>query len=896
MSLAPGTRLGAYEVIGLIGAGGMGEVYRARDTRLNRDVAIKVLPDAFASDADRLARFKREAQVLASLNHPNIASIYGIEENVRALILELVDGPTLADRIAHGPIPLDEALPIARQIADALEAAHEHGIIHRDLKPANIKVTPDGHVKVLDFGLAKAVAETSSVRLQADLSASPTITSPAMTHGGMILGTAAYMSPEQARGKPIDRRTDMWAFGCVLFEMLTGARTFEGEEVSDTLAEILKSEPDFKKLPRETPPAIVRLLRRCLAKDRKARLSDAGVARIEIDDARSAVAWDPQIPVTTRPRTRLAGAVVLTAIVTAAIAAAVAIGLRPDPPRPVRRFAITVAPDIQLAGGGRRWLAVSPDGSRLVYGANGHLQMRPLDSLETTEIPETNGATQPFFSPDGRWIGFWQNGQLKKWELSGGPTMRVCTIPLPWGATWEADGAIWFAKASDGIWKVPADGGEPVQVIAMDTKKEETAESPQPLPGGDAVLFTLNSAALAKSTRDQIESAQLVVQSLRTGARTTIGSGGADGRYLPSGHIVYMRQGTLVSVPFDLLRLAVTGPTVTVAEQILQGSPGGGIGRGGRSTAGQFTLSSEGTLAYVPQATVASERTLVWVDRQGKETPITAPPRAYVYPRISPDGTRIALDVRDENQDIHVWDISRAILTRLTFDPGPDIGPVWSPDGRRIAFTGVGRGVFSHASDGSGAPQSLLQEKTLLYMPTTFTPDGTRLILNDNQGAVFDIRMLAVGTDTAPQALLATSFNEQNASFSSDGRWMAYQSNESGPPEIYVRPFPDVQAGRWQISSSSGTRPTWRGREIFYMGPAGSMMSVQVNTEKGFTHGNAAKLFAGAYLATVTGRTYDVSADGQRFVMIKTGGGKIGSVQIVVVQNWLEELNARAAR
>lgn len=920
MSLAPGARLGAYEIIALIGAGGMGEVYRARDMRLGRDVAIKVVSEAFAGDSERRVRFEREAKLISQLNHPNICGLYHIAdapnpqslipnpETVQFLVLELVDGPTLADRIGQGPLPLDEALPIARQIADALEAAHEHGIVHRDLKPANIKVTPDGNVKVLDFGLAKAMDAGSALPSpQASagkqdpayvLSNSPTITSPANTLGGVILGTAAYMSPEQAKGKPVDRRTDMWAFGCVLFEMLTGRRAFEGEDVSDTLAEILKTEPDLKRLPPDTPPAIARLLRRCLAKDRKARLSDAGVARLEIDEAGSAGAEGPRIPVAARvPRTRLAAAVVLTAIVTAAIAAAIAFTLRSDPPRPVRRFAITLGSDRQFVGAGRRWLALSPDGSRLVYGAN-QLQMRALDSLETTEIAETNGAMSPFFSPDGRWIAFWQNGQLKKRELSGGPPMRLCETPLPWGATWEDDGAIWFAKGVDGIWKVPADGGEPVQVIAMDNKKGEMAESPQPLPGGHAVLFTLNSAALAQSTRAQIESARLVVQSLRTGERTTIVSGGADGRYLPTGHIVYVRQGTLVAVPFDLDRLAVTGSPMQLVERIVQGSAGGGVSSGGRSTAGQYTLSSEGTLAYVPQAMLAPERTLVWVDRQGKETPIAAPPRAYVYPRISPDGTRIALDVRDQEQDIQVWDISRAILTRLTFDPGPDVGPVWSPDGRRIAFAGVGRGVFWHAADGTGTSQPLLEEKARLYAPTTFTPDGTRLIIDENQGAAYGIKMLGIGADPSLKTLLDTSFNEQNAMVSPDGRWMAYQSNESGQYEIYVRPFPDVQAGRWQISASGGTRPTWRGREVFYLGPAPSMMAVQVNTENGFTYGNAAKLFSGPYLATVLGRTYDVSADGQRFLMIKTGGAGTagtGIGQIVVVQNWVEELKRRTS-
>ena len=592
MALSPGTRLGAYEIVGAIGAGGMGEVYRARDTKLDRDVAIKVLPEAFAADPDRIARFQREAKTLASLNHPHIGAIYGLEESngIKALVLELVEGPTLADRIAQAPLPLDEALPIAKQTAEALEAAHEHGIIHRDLKPANIKLKSDGTVKVLDFGLAKAMEPPDVGRNlpSPNLSMSPTITSPAMTMGGVVLGTAAYMSPEQAKGKPVDRRTDMWAFGCVLYEMLTGVRAFEGEDVSDTLAEILKSEPDLKRLPPHTPPAITRLLRRCLVKDRRMRLADAGAARIEIDEAGTPAGHIVQPPASQRSRRApIVAAALASAVAAGAIAVAVALALRPEPAKPLRRFAIEFPPGGQQFAGsaGRRSLALSPDGSRLVYAANQRLNMRQLSSLEPVAIPGTNGAVMPFFSPDGRSLAFFQGGQLRRMDATGGPARPVCDTPLPYGASWESDDAIWFGRAADGIWKVPAEGGgAPVQVIKMDASKAEIAQLPQLLRGGEWVLFTLNSGGTARSVSAQMENSQVVVQSLRTNERKTVIAGGSDGRYLPSGHLVYVTQGSLAVVSFDLDRLMVTGQPVYVADRLVQAGGVGVSGGGGVST------------------------------------------------------------------------------------------------------------------------------------------------------------------------------------------------------------------------------------------------------------------------------------------------------------------------
>ena len=912
MSLAPGVRLGPYEILAAIGAGGMGEVYRARDTRLNREVAIKILPDVFAADADRVARFQREAQVLASLNHPNIAHIHGLEETgtSKALVLELVDGPTLADLIGKGRIPFDEALPIARQIAEALEAAHEHGIVHRDLKPANIKLTRDGTVKVLDFGLAKAMDRTDVGRNFSSagsvgqdpayiLSMSPTITSPAMTMGGVILGTAAYMSPEQAKGKPVDRRTDMWAFGCVLFEMLTGKRPFGGDDVSDTLAAILKSDPDLTTLPSKLPASVSRLIRRCLAKDRRARLSDAAVARLDIEEAMT--------PADVGPASVSGDKSVLRRMFVSlgpALAAGVAVALmmwtmRPvEPPHSVRRFTVELPPETQFGGVARRLLALSPDGSRLVFAANQRLNLRSMDSLEVTPLQGTSGAVMPFFSPDGKAIGFWQDGRLKRMDISGGPALMICETTIPFGASWEEDGSILFAKGPEGIWKVAEQGGQPVQIVSVDSAKGEFAESPQLLPGKSTVLFTVNLGLAAGSRRAALESSQIAVQTLATGARKTVVQGAADGRYVQTGHIVHVRQGALVAVPFDLRRLTTTGGSTAMSEKLAQASSGGGVSAGGFSTVGQYSLSRDGTLAYLQPVSASAERTLVWVDRQGRETPLSgAPPRPYVYPRISPDGTRVAVDIRDQDQDIYVWDSSAEALSRLTFSPSAEISPVWSPDGHRIAFADVGRGVAWRAADGQGGVEYLTDEKSDLHGPMVFTPDGNRLLINEVH--LSDYNVMSVPAQMGPmgpmQPLLNSPSNEQNPTLSPDGKWIAYQSdaNAAGQPEIYVRPFPNVEGGTWQVSSGGGTRPLWIGNEIFYLIQPGVMMAVPVSTRSGFTRQNPVKLFSGQYFSQLNGRTYDVTRDGQRFLMVK-GVGQIGGSRIHLVENWFEEIRRRS--
>jgi hypothetical protein len=787
MHLSAGVRLGPYTILSALGAGGMGEVYRARDTKLNRDVALKVLPEAFMLDPDRLARFKREAQVLASFNHPNIGQIYGLEETdgIRALVLELVEGPTLADRIAQRPVPLDEALAIARQIAEALEAAHEQGVIHRDLKPSNIKLRPDGTVKVLDFGLAKALEPTPGAT---DMSQSPTITSPAMTSMGVILGTAAYMSPEQAKGRPADKRSDVWAFGCVLFEMLTRKRAFEGEDVSDTLASVLKGEPGWSALPGEVPVSIRTLLTGCLAKDPRQRIADLSVALFVINHQGSVVP-PGHAPIPDSGQRARRAALVVTAVVVVGLASGYGgWTLKRTAPRAVTRSTITLPRGDNFSHTGVHVVALSADGSRLVYTANLRLYMRSMDQLEATPIGGTEGGQDtagrnPFFSPDGQW---------------------------------------------------------------------------------------------------------------------------KDARYVPTGHLVYALGGTVLAVAFDVTTLAVTGGAVPLVEDVAQ-----------LNVTAHFAISSEGALVYVPGNAVAGgppKRTLVWVDRQGREDPIKAPPRAYFYPRLSPDGTRVALDLRDQEQDIWIWDLARETLTRLTLGPTFEQYGVWTHDGRAVIFSSsqfggpsAPRSLFRQASDGTGTIEQLTQGAVAQFA-SAVTPDGTAVIfreetppkkLGDRPGT--DLFLLPLVGERRPRPLVQTPADELNAEVSPDGHWLAYQSNESGRHEIYVRPFPNVDAGKRQVSTSGGTQPLWarNGRELFYAS-MGALMRVPLTMGSTFEPGTVTKLLDGPYLLApppALGRMYDVSPDGRRFLMMKesrTSDEPAASARIIFVQNWFEELKRRA--
>jgi serine/threonine-protein kinase len=874
----------------------MGEVYRARDTKLKREVAIKVLPEEFSRDPDRIARFQREAEVLASLNHPNIAAIYDLEEakNATFLVLELVDGETLADRIARGPIPIDEALQIAKSIAEALEAAHEKGIIHRDLKPANVKITPDGKVKVLDFGLAKiAEAQTAT-----DFSYSPTLMSGSAP--GVILGTAAYMSPEQAKGKTADKRADIWAFGVVLYEMLAGKPAFRGETTSDILAAVLKEEPDWSGIPAKAQP----LLRRCLNKDPKNRLQAIGDARVELDELLSGVTE----PITVTPIApsgqlwRRAIVVAVIVLITATVTGAIVWFASRVAPSRVLRFAIMAPNEAAVSlNGVSHDVAMTPDGSRLVYvGANGTtLFVRPLDQLEATPLVRGGALRDPFVSPDGQWVGFFDGFfTLKKVGINGGPAELVARLDsAERGATWVADGTIIFATqaTTTGLQRVSADGGTPAVLTRPDLARGEAGHLwPEWLPGEQAVLYTVTPP-----TGRPIETASIAVLDLRHGRMTILLQGGYHAQYVASGHLVYaVAAGTLRAVGFDARRLIVVGPPTTVAPQVRTTLAG----------AVEAVLARDGTLVYVPRdagsaLSFTSARTLVWVDRQGHETAIAAPPRAYFTPRVSPDGTRVAVGaVVDQNYSIWLWDLARANLTPLTLDPALNALPVWTPDSRRVVFTSNRSGVmnlYSQAADGTGAVERLTESLNIQRV-SAVSPDHTVVFTETSPKTGEDV--MAVPLDGTHQVtpLVQTTFSERNGIVSPDGRWLAYEADDSGPFQINVRPFPNVESGHWRVSV--GTQPLWArgGQELFYVAPDGALMSVAVAGGPAWSAGAPTKVFEGRYVGGTDGpfpRNYDIAADGKRFLMIKASGSDATGAppQIVVVQHFDQELKQRVS-
>jgi WD40 repeat protein len=887
MSIAPGARLGAYEILSPLGAGGMGEVYRARDTRLNRDVAIKVLPDLFAADADRLARFKREAQVLASLNHPHIAAIYGIEEGASgsALILELVEGPTLADRIAQGPIPVDEVLPIARQIGEALEAAHEHGVIHRDLKPANIKLTSDRKVKVLDFGLAKA---TEARRDQ--ISQSPTLTSPAMSRGGVILGTAAYMSPEQARGKTVDKRTDIWGFGCVLYEMLAGRRAFEGDDISETMAAILRDEPRWDALPAAVPAAVMTLIRRCLEKDPGRRVADISTARFVFDEPALGASMPAARAVQTH-RARRAwrrAAVAAMAIAGAALLGAFVARYAASSPIP-RITRLAVVPPVNrpvVLDGITRNIAISPDGNRVAWvSGNGTMMVRALDSLTPIAIGGLGSPRHPAFSPDGEWIAFFDAQEsIKKVPSSGGPPTSITrSVFGARGLTWVGDETIVFATVGGaGLMRVSAAGGEP-QVLTRPNRAAGEIDHlwPETLPTGE-LLFTITRAGGS----DQSHIALLD----SAGSQRILLHGGSHAHFVAPAYIVYSTAGSIRAVRFDLKTLSIVGTPVSLVNDV------GTTPHGAKDA----DVSTNGTLAYVPIGHVLAQRTLVWVDRQGREQPIAgAPARAYGYPRVSPDGSQIVVSSNDQDYDLWRWD--GQTLQRTTFDPGQDTYPLWTPDGKSVMWGSQNDGAIYHrAIDRAGNVDKITSDVNIRY-PSAISPDGTRLVVRvDNlsdSGTDLFVLTLAGERTTAP--LIATPFSERNADISPDGRWVAYESNEAGQYEVYVRPFPNVDDGKWLVSNGGGTSPLWarRSAALFFRRTDGSIMSASVNAAgTSFRTGPAVKVADAYYTGAgaFVGRTFDVSPDDSRFLVIKDSSSSVQPA-IVVVQNWLEELKARVA-
>jgi serine/threonine-protein kinase len=914
MALAPGTRLGSYEILAPLGAGGMGEVYRTRDTKLNRDVALKILPETFTHDVERAARFRREAHMLATLNHPHIGAIYGLDEanGSQFLVLELVDGESLDKRIARGPIPDDEALEIARQIGEALEAAHDKGIIHRDLKPANIALTKEGQVKVLDFGLAKpgATAATGAVRAVE----SPTITAPMMLTGvGLILGSAAYMSPEQAKGLEADRRSDVWAFGCVLYEMLSGRRAFDGEDVSDTLAAVLRGQPDWTLLPAGVSPAIRLLLTRCLERDRKKRIGDISTALFLMNEPAAA----PPAAATVQPMTSLwrrAVPFVATALVAGGIVAGIARSLGSSSAAPVvSRFTVPLPEGQAFTNDGRHVVAISPDGTQIVYVANGRLYRRTMASLEPTPIPGTEsrqGVLNPAFSPDGQSIAFWvaDDRTIKRMAVNGGAAVTVCTAERPTGITW---GARWilFGQGGKGIMRVAAAGGEPETLVRVN--EGEIAHGPQMLPDGRHVLFTVATGTSA----DRWDKAKMVLQSLDSGDRKTLIDGGSDGRLLPTGHIVYAFGGTLLAAPFDFRRLHVTRGPVPVVEGVRRGNtpemnPG----------VAHFSVSNTGALIYVPGplSPTAADRNLVQVNLKGGMKPLKLPAGRYETPRVSPDGRHVAFGTEDVKEAIvWIYDLAGTSSMRRLTVGGRNRYPIWSADGQRVAFQSDREGdlgIFWQRADGTGPAERLTTaEPRTSHLPESWSPNGDRFLFS------------SVATGGAGASLWTYSLHDRKvepfggvrlsvamlpcAVFSPDGRWVTYLSDETGDPGVYVQPFPATGA-KYPISKGRALAPVWSpdGKSIVYAENTsyttdprtGNLVVVSLTKEPTFTFGNpvvvpSGGLQTGGLSAPNSPRRFDIAPDGTIIGMVEAdqSSSQAGALRIEVVLNWLEELKAR---
>jgi serine/threonine-protein kinase len=873
MALSVGTRLGHYEVLAPLGAGGMGEVYRAKDTKLDREVAIKILPDALTQDRERLARFEREAKVLASLNHPHIAQIYAVEQT--ALVIEFVDGRPL-----KGPLPVETALHYSKQIADALGAAHEKRIIHRDLKPANVMITQAGEVKVLDFGLAAVT--TASDSTSGDAAASPTLTlSP--SRPGIILGTPAYMAPEQARGEKVDKRADIWAFGCLLYEMLTGKSLFKGDTASDILAAVMREAPSLEAVPSYLRPA----LEKCLRKDPRRRWRDIGDAQMALEEAQV----EDVLPRPARQRTALPWT--LTSIMAAALSLVLLLLWPRAPDRPLMRLQVDLGPDAFLSGPNSSTFAISPDGSGLVYGTTGadgqvRLAVRRLDQAQATVLAGTEGARTPFFSPDGQWIGFNAAGKLKKISTHGGAVTGLSDAPNFRGATWTEDGFIIAAPDTQGpLMRLSASGGVLKPLTQLDKATgESTHRWPQVLPGGKAVLFT------SHTTTGNYEDAAIVAQSLVTGRRNVLWRGGSYGRYVLSGHLLFAHAGTLFAVPMDVDRLKLTGDPSPVLESVASYPVTG---------AASFDFARNGLLVF--QSGESSQReAMYWIRASGLPQLVSTFPGAFSL-RLSPDGRRIALSVSEgSSREVWIYDLERGTRTRLTFG-GDGSNPIWTLDGKNIVYV-FRNEIQSVRADGAG-------ETTRLYASSgspqlgSFSPDGKHLVFGiQAAGTGGDLWTMPVGVlpdgrlkAGPPEPFLKTPFNELDAEFSPDGNWIAYLSDETGRPEVYVRPFPGP-GGRWQISDGGGSFPVWsrNAQELFYVA-ADHLMVTSYRSDRASFTAEKPRVWAENFVHPYNFyRRFDLASDGRRVLQLKplSNEREKSASEATFLLNFFDEVRRRA--
>jgi eukaryotic-like serine/threonine-protein kinase len=896
MRLPAGTRVGHYEIVSVLGVGGMGEVYRAHDTKLRRDVALKVLPAAFAHDKDRMIRFEREAHVLASLSHPNIASIFGIEDSgdTRALVMEVVEGPSLSDRIKIGPLPFEEAIEIAKQIADAFEYAHDHGVIHRDLKPANVKITPDDVVKVLDFGLAKAFTgelSAASGSVGGGAEASPTLTLRA-TQAGMILGTAAYMAPEQAKGKPVDRRADIWAFGVVMFEMLTGQPLFTGDTAAEIMASAIKEEPKLEKLPASTPSAIRRLIERCLQKDPRQRLQAIGEARIILGGPMQEEPA-PQKAMATAVPSKARFALVpwaLASVLFLALAALAFTHYRETPSLQSLRFQIP-PPGAALP----QHFTLSGDGRKLAFvataGGPTQIWIRAMDALESRPLAGTEGATYPFWSPDGAYLGFFADGKLKKVAVAGGPSQTLCDASTGRGGTWNREGVIVFSPGpASSLFRVPAAGGNPVPVTKIAAGSAAAGDRfPSFLPDGTHFLYLAGS--------DKANLSGLNVGSLDGAAATRLLTDPTNALYAPpppgvaNGHLLFRREDTLMAQPFDPKSMKMVGDVFPIAEHVPISMNTG---------FGAFSVAGNGTLVY-RAGNEAVSRELAWLDRSGKRGGVVGKSGEKAQASISPNEKTVAVAIGSSTRsDIWLQDLQRDIITRFTFRPGASFSPVWSPDASYLAFT-LGAGttygwdIIRKSLSGNGQ-EDLLVHAGLNASPDDWSPDGKTIVYQQGgQNTGFDLWLLPLDANRKPVPYLQTQFNEENAQFSPDGKWMAYDSDESGQTQVYIQAVPP-NGSKWQVSNAGGLQPTWRrdGKELFYISTDDKLMAAPIKLGSTVAPGTPQFLFdVASFKQPAVGISYSVSRDGQRFLLSAPAGnqGTAGVPSITVVTNWQPSLN-----